>query len=99
MLWEIELWPKDRNPDHERVCADYDLLTHSARGREVIESGSRGYLVDAHLTTEQVRVRFADLVAGPAVEWVRMARLNAAQRSRPGWVRLPLLHTTGVIDP
>ena len=22
MIWEVELWPKDRNADHERVCAD-----------------------------------------------------------------------------
>ena len=77
MLWEVELWPKDRNPDHERVCADYDLLTHSSRGREVFESGSRGYLVDAHLTTEQDRVRLVDLLSDPIVDWVRMDRLNA----------------------
>ena len=34
MLWELELWPKERNPDLDRVRADYDRLTHSARGRE-----------------------------------------------------------------
>ena len=47
MLWEIEIFPKDRNPDLDRVRADYDLLTHSARGREVLVGASRGYLVDA----------------------------------------------------
>jgi phosphoribosylformylglycinamidine synthase len=99
MLWEVELWPKDRNPDHERVCADYDLLTHSARGREVIESGSRGYLVDAHLTTEQDRVRLVDLLSDPIVEWVRMDRLNAEHRDRPGWLKLTVLPKPGVMDP
>jgi len=99
MLWEVELWPKDRNPDHERVCADYDLLTHSARGREVIESGSRGYLVDAHLTTEEDRVRLVDLLSDPIVEWVRMDRLNAEHRDRQGWVKLTVLPKPGVMDP
>src|SRR5437773_6100005 len=99
MLWEVELWPKDRNPDHERVCADYDLLTHSARGREVIESGSRGYLVDAHLTTEEDRVRLMDLLSDPIVEWVRMDRLNTEHRDRPGWVKLTVLPKPGVMDP
>jgi phosphoribosylformylglycinamidine synthase len=99
MLWEVELWPKDRNPDHDRVCADYDLLTHSSRGREVIESGSRGYLVDAHLTTEQDRVRLVDLLSDPIVEWVRMDRLNAEHRDRPGWVKLTVLPKPGVMDP
>ncbi|HTK76590.1 MAG TPA: phosphoribosylformylglycinamidine synthase subunit PurL [Gemmataceae bacterium] len=99
MLWEVELWPKDRNPDHERVCADYDLLTHSSRGREVFESGSRGYLVDAHLTTEQDRVRLVDLLSDPIVDWVRMDRLNAEHRDRPGWVKLTVLPKPGVMDP
>jgi phosphoribosylformylglycinamidine synthase len=99
MLWEIEIWPRERNPDLERVRADYDLLTHSARGREVIAAGSRGYLVDADLHSEDERVRLADLLADPIAEWVRMDRLNAEHRERDDWRAVTVLLKPGVMDP
>jgi phosphoribosylformylglycinamidine synthase len=99
MLWEIEIWPKERNPDLERVRADYDLLTHSARGREVIVAGSRGYMVDADLHSEDERVRLADLLTDPLVEWVRMDRLNAEHRDHADWTKVTVLPKPGVMDP
>jgi phosphoribosylformylglycinamidine synthase len=99
MLWEIEIWPKERNPDLERVRADYDLLTHTARGREAIVAGSRGYLVDADLRSEDERVRVADLLSDSLVEWVRMDKLNAEHRERDDWRKLTVLLKPGVMDP
>src|SRR2546421_12196168 len=99
MLWEIEIFPKDRNPDLDRVRADYDLLTHSARGRDVVVGASRGYLVDADLRSEDERVRIADLLTDPLVEWSRMDRLNAEHRDRDDWRKLTVLPKPGVMDP
>ncbi|HEX4588792.1 MAG TPA: phosphoribosylformylglycinamidine synthase subunit PurS, partial [Gemmataceae bacterium] len=99
MLWEIEIFPKDRNPDLDRVRADYDLLTHSSRGREVLVSASRGYLVDADLHSEDERVRLADLLTDPLVEHSRMDRLNAEDREHAEWRKLTVLPKPGVMDP
>src|SRR3954447_4017965 len=99
MLWEIEIFPKDRNTDLNRVRADYDLLTHSSRGREVLVGASRGYLVDADLHSEDERVRLADLLTDPLVEWSRMDRLNAEHRDHDDWKKLTVLPKPGVMDP
>jgi phosphoribosylformylglycinamidine synthase len=99
MLWEIEIFPKDRNPDLDRVRADYDLLTHSARGRDVLVGASRGYLVDADLHSEDERVRLADLLTDPLVEWARMDRVNAESREHADWQPLTVLPKPGVMDP
>src|SRR3954469_23399441 len=99
MLWEIEIFPKDHNPDLDRVRADYDLLTHSARGRDVLVAASSGYLVDADLQSEEQRVRLADLLTDPLVEWSRMDRLNAEDRDHGDWRKLTVLPKPGVMDP
>src|SRR5262245_29670266 len=99
MLWELEIWPRGRNPDRERVCADYDLLTHTERGHDVIAVGSRGYLLDADLTTETDRVRITDLLTDPLVEESRLAHLNAEADDRPRCRRVTVLPKPGVMDP
>ena len=99
MLWEIEIFPKDRNLDLDRVRADYDLLTHSVRGRDVLVAASRGYLVDADLHSEDERVRLADLLTDPLVEHSRMDRLNAESREHADWRKLTVLPKPGVMDP
>jgi phosphoribosylformylglycinamidine synthase len=99
MLWELEIWHRGRNPDRERVCADYDLLTHTDRGGDVITAGSRGYLFDADLTTEMDRVRLTDLMTDPLVEESRLAHLNAEHEDRPRCRRVTVLPKPGVMDP
>lgn len=99
MLWEIEIWPQGRNPDLERVQADFDLLTHSTRGREVLVGASRGFLVDADLNSEDERVRLSDLLTDPLVEWSRMDRLNAENRDHADWRKLTVMPKPGVMDP
>src|SRR5438067_8803273 len=99
MLWELEIWAKDHNPDRERVCSDYDLLTHSESGHEVITAVSRGYLLDADLTTEVDRVRLTDLLTDQLVEDVRLAHLNAETHDRPRTRCVTVLPKPGVMDP
>jgi len=65
--------PQSR-PDRSRV--DYDLLTHSTRGRS---AGRRlaGFLVDADLhVPEEERFVLADLLTDPIVETVPHDPLN-----------------------
>jgi len=30
MLWEVEVRPKGRDAERERVCDEFDLLTHAS---------------------------------------------------------------------
>src|SRR3954447_13059547 len=99
MLWEIEIFPKDRNTDLNRVRADYDLLTHSARGREVLVGASRGYLVDADLHSEDERIRLTELLTDPLVEWSRLDPLNTGHADSAEWRRVTVLPKPGVMDP
>src|SRR5437762_13480693 len=98
MLWEIEIFPKDRNPDLNRVRADYDLLTHSTAGRDVLVAASRGYLVDADLHSEEERIRIADLLTDPLVEWSRMDGLNAEDRRHAEWRKDTVLAKQAAAD-
>ena len=52
MLWEVEIRPLGRDAERERVCDEFDLLTHGRRGggrrqgiiaeRVAIDSGRLG---------------------------------------------------------
>jgi phosphoribosylformylglycinamidine synthase len=46
MLWEIEVIPRGRDPERERVCEEFDLLTHSSGGHALVSLASKGYLVE-----------------------------------------------------
>src|SRR5581483_1624771 len=88
-----------RNADLDRVRSDYDLLTHSARGRETLVGASRGYLVDADLHSEEERVRLTDLLSDPLVEWSRLDPLNTGHEASAEWRRVTVLPKPGVMDP
>jgi phosphoribosylformylglycinamidine synthase len=99
MLWELEIRPRFSNPDLDRVRADFDLLTHAQAGADVIRSATRGYLLDADLTTEIDRVRLTDLLTDPLAEDAALDRLNSAAADAPGCRRLTVLLKPGVMDP
>ena len=46
MLWEVEILPKGSDPDRDRVCQEYELLTHAADARDLVQSSARGYLLE-----------------------------------------------------
>lgn len=99
MLWELQIWTKHRNPDRERVGANYNLLTHSERGPDAIAAAWRGYLLDADLTTETDRTRLTDLLTDPIVEESRLSHLNAEPEERPHCRHVTVLLKPGVMDP
>ena len=46
MLWEVELVPLGRDGERERVCDEFDLITHSNRGGDWVMRSSRGFLLE-----------------------------------------------------
>jgi phosphoribosylformylglycinamidine synthase len=95
MLWEVELRPTGRDGERERVCDEFDLLTHSQRGADVVGASSRGYLLEGELAAEDV-VRLCDsLLVDPLVESATVREVGAALDGHPYTVLLK----PGVMDP
>ena len=42
MLWEVEIRPLGRDRERERVCDEFDLLTHAQRGGDLVSGSARG---------------------------------------------------------
>jgi phosphoribosylformylglycinamidine synthase len=97
MLWEIEIQPRGADPERQRVCEEYDLLTHSHDGARLITGSARGYLVEGDLGREQAERLTAELLVDPLVESARVGELNAvnANGERP----VTVLFRPGVMDP
>ena len=67
MLWEVEIRPLGRDAERERVCDEFDLLTHSKRGGDLITQSSRGYLLAGDALTEPHAALLAHGLLGDAV--------------------------------
>jgi phosphoribosylformylglycinamidine synthase len=99
MLWEIEIQPKDGNRERDRVRAEYDLLTHTTRGKELVSSSSRGYLIEGDLQRDGQRESLTEMLSDQVVERVRIVRLED-QRDSPAGARMAtVLRKPGVMDP
>jgi len=95
MLWEVELRPTGRDDERERVCDEFDLLTHSQRGADAVGASSRGYLLEGDLVAEDV-IRLCDaLLVDPLVETAAVREVGAALDGHPYTVLLK----PGVMDP
>ena len=46
MRWEVEVRPLGRDGERERVCDEFDLLTHAQRGGGLVSATSHGYLLE-----------------------------------------------------
>src|SRR5436309_1989822 len=100
MLWEAEIRPKDRDPERGRVCEEYDLLTQSQQGRDLIGSSSRGYLLQGELGSESSRQALAELLVDPLVELIAFTPLNEDHvQERAVQPMLTVLLKPGVMDP
>ena len=51
MLWELEIRPAGRDAERERVCDEFDLLTHARRGAELVKASARGFLLEGELSS------------------------------------------------
>ena len=94
MLWELEIKPLGKDGERERVCDEFDLLTHAERGGDLIASSARGFLLEGELSEEH-RTRLAnEVLVDPLVESGELVPIG----SRGGHYYTVLLKP-GVMDP
>ncbi len=96
MLWEIEIQPKGDDAERRRVVEEYDLLTHTRHGAELIAATARGYLIEGEVSRPQAKRLADELLVDPLIETGRLGTLN--EHVRPDHVATVLLKP-GVMDP
>jgi phosphoribosylformylglycinamidine synthase len=96
MLWEIEIRPKLGDPERERVREEFDLFTHSQRGRELIARTSRGYQLEGNLDRDQAERLTRELLVDALAETGKVGSLN---EHRDQSVLATVLLKPGVMDP
>ncbi|MBX9623188.1 MAG: phosphoribosylformylglycinamidine synthase subunit PurL [Gemmataceae bacterium] len=94
MLWELEVRPAGRDAERERVCDEFDLLTHARRGGDLVAASARGYLLEGELSEADVGRLAAEVLVDPLVEAGDVKPLGA----RGGHAYTVLLKP-GVMDP
>lgn len=94
MLWEVEIRPLGRDGERERVCDEFDLVSHSQRGADLISGSARGYLFEGDLGDADLHRLTNDVLADPLVETVTATPLAA----KSGYSYTILLKP-GVMDP
>src|ERR1700681_2199584 len=107
MLWEVEIRPLGRDADRERVCDEFDLLTHGKRGGDLIRASARGFLLEGSLDREQARKLLSTLLLDPLVESGALTGeddaltngLAGAAAAAPAESRFTVLLKPGVMDP
>ena len=95
MLWEVEIRPLGRDGERERVCDEFDLLTHSKRGAEVVSSSSRGYLLEGRFGEDEAHRLMVELLVDSLVESGDVRPLGGS----PGAEAITVLLKPGVMDP
>lgn len=95
MLWEVEIRPLGRDAERERVCDEFDLLTHDRRGGDLVTASARGYLIGGEIHAHDVVKLCNNLLVDPLVESVVVAPLGLTARDPA----LTVLLKPGVMDP
>ena len=95
MLWEVELRPLGRDVERERVCDEFDLLTHSDRGADLIAASSRGFLLEGELNIATVQHLAAILLTDPIIESATVRRVGEGIAE----AAITVLYRPGVMDP
>ncbi|MCZ2341216.1 MAG: phosphoribosylformylglycinamidine synthase subunit PurL [Bacteroidales bacterium] len=95
MLWEVEIRPIGRDAERERVCDEFDLLTHSVRGMDTVSASARGYLLAGDLSLADVRGLCDQLLLDAVVERGTITELGASTTAHASTV----LFKPGVMDP
>lgn len=94
MLWELEIRPLGKDGERERVCDEFDLLTHAERGGDLVSASARGFLLEGELTDEHRARLTGEVLVDPLVEAGEFAALG----SRTAHAYTVLLKP-GVMDP
>src|SRR5262245_44999075 len=95
MLWEVEIRPLGRDAERERVCDEFDLLTHSTRGGDLVKASARGFLLEGYLDRDAAERLASDLLVDSVVEQVQLAEVGRANGSNA----ITVLLKPGVMDP
>jgi phosphoribosylformylglycinamidine synthase subunit PurSL len=96
MLWEVEIRTMGRDGDRERVCDEFDVLTSSARGADLVQASARGFLLEGDTLSEEAANQFAQaLLVDPVVETVTVQPLGHPH----GTSTYTVLLKPGVMDP
>jgi phosphoribosylformylglycinamidine synthase len=96
MLWEVEIRPKGSDLERSRVCAEYDLLSHSREGADLTTGSARGYLLEGDISHDQAVRLLNDLLVDPLAERGRVQVLGATVAGQPS---VTVLLKPGVMDP
>ncbi len=94
MLWELEIKPLGRDGERERVCDEFDLLTHAERGGDLVTASARGFLLEGDLSDEHRQKLTSEVLVDPLVESGECAPLGA--RTTHAYT---VLLKPGVMDP
>src|SRR4051812_17375985 len=100
MLWEVEILPKDRDPERERVAGELRLLLGAEQSP--LTQTSRGYLFEGVLNQSQAESLLQQLLLDPLVEQGRVGRVNErafSQVKADARVAATVLLKPGVMDP
>src|SRR5262245_66458969 len=95
MLWEVEIRPLGRDAERERVCDEFDLLTHSTRGADLVRSSARGFLIEGYLDRDAAHKLATDLLVDSVVESFALSEVGAAHNGQT----VTVLLKPGVMDP
>ncbi|MBV9123587.1 MAG: phosphoribosylformylglycinamidine synthase, partial [Planctomycetes bacterium] len=68
MHWEVEIQPREHDPECHRVSDEYNLLTHTQQGAELVARSARGYLLEGELSPDQVATLVQELLVDHLVE-------------------------------
>ena len=100
MLWEVEIQPLGRDPERARVAEEYNLLTHTRQGADLVTRSARGYLLEGNLVRDQAEELMARLLVDPLVESGRLKSLDAGEVVKTnGHAVVTVLLKPGVMDP
>lgn len=94
MLWQIEISPRRNDSELARIRELHQLLTAS-EDDALLESTSRGYLLEGELDEEQARTLMTNLLVDSIVEQGTLSALGNGRASNAATVLLK----AGVMDP
>jgi phosphoribosylformylglycinamidine synthase len=95
MLWEVEIRPLGRDAERERVCDEFDLLTHSTRGADLVRASARGFLLEGYLDREAAERLATELLVDSVVETYTLSEVGKVN----GTDAITVLLKPGVMDP
>ena len=101
MLWEVEIRPLGRDGERERVCDEFDLITHGKRGGDLVATSVRGFLLEGNLDRAQAERLKNDVLLDPIVETATLTELAVSHSGNhhPTPEIFTVLLKPGVMDP